>query len=124
MNKIEYFVENNPDGTKKSHWGYMFSKDTIIIQDYISHHEISINLSANNSWTYTTPKTIETKNSFCRGIEISSQDYTMSIYVHDPKILDDVITTANLDLVCNNATTRLRIPYKLAIALMKIMASS
>jgi len=116
-----YFVENDDQGKKFSEWAVLFGKGHIFIEDYIQRTKISFKYP---SGKYEKQEVIEGKNTVCRGAEIRTKYVTLSVYVHEYSIPSSKSPVGNIDLVANDATTSLEIPYKLALNIMKFMAGS
>jgi len=114
-----YFVENDDQGRKFSEWAVLFGRGHIFIEDYSRRTRISLKYPHGK---YEKQGVIEGKNTVCRGAEIRTKYATLSVYVHE--YTDQRQPGGTIDLVANDATTSIEVPYNLVLNIMKFMAGS
>ena len=129
------FVDKTPLKKRNyKEWHVFFTQGFISIQDYSTQSRIKVNFPEEDHWVYEERESSSSSGSFCKGAEIKTKDFTLTVDVReymdpedaefDPEYHEEGSPEGYLELNTKISHITISIPYKLALNLIKFMAGS
>ena len=119
---------------RKTEWHVFFAQGFISISDVFGITKIKINFPEEDHWVYEERETTPSNGGYCRGAEIKTKDFTLTVDVREYLDYDDPDFNSEFDeagspegyleLDTKIGITTISIPYKFALSIIKFMSGS